>query len=213
MDIVNYNEPEVPEWSAEVLEQFGVNPYGNPNYRIVYAPTKRELRYAFMEDVNKMAWQYQPHLCALAAGPHFVLDKWFAPHNWGDSAEWHWSKGPYPEFGDYQQVTIFDGELISTTLMPETLMFHCHNFERQQKYSAHDIRNAQEEERRRKEAQEEADLRDIVADAMMPMRGLGWDKMVFDYEEKMNRKIAQKGMKIFEGGFRQKGKLRNGNWY
>ena len=109
----------LPAWVNPLLERIGgKNPYGQPNYRIVWSE-------------DRMEWRFDEHKRKYGDGrDRWVLEKWVAPQEYGSRQEWEACVepvtylpilGPYPENGDYEhcftfEVTVNPGE--EPTFMP-----------------------------------------------------------------------------------------------
>lgn len=90
-----------PEYCESALSVFGNNPYGEPNFRLLWSERKQIL---FLGEVAE-EYLYLPHPC-------WVLETWLPPEkdagklaDWGELQEA--LMGPYPRFGTYMYVKHF----------------------------------------------------------------------------------------------------------
>jgi hypothetical protein len=88
------------------LQRFGQNPYGAQLYRIVFAPSRRELTFGDWGDgVKRANWT----LKYPAAGNTWVMERWVPAEYYRCSKEnWPEINGPYPDRGDYEICHAFE---------------------------------------------------------------------------------------------------------
>jgi hypothetical protein len=89
-------------WPVPLL-RFGQNPHGGPLYRIVFAPSRRELTYGDWSGDGEGAAYAQWTLKYPAAGNIWVMERWVPPSYFRCSKEnWPAINGPFPDRGDYE---------------------------------------------------------------------------------------------------------------
>jgi len=103
----------LPDWVQPLLLRIGgSNPYGQPNYRIIWSEDRMEFRY----DEQKRKYG--------DGRDRWILEKWVAPQEYGSREDWEACiepvthlpiLGPYPENGDYEhsftfEITVNPGE-------------------------------------------------------------------------------------------------------
>lgn len=87
------------------LARFGNNPHGEPRFRIVFAPSRRNLGAVPGESFS---W-----VNTYALGPAWVLEKWLDPFAFAKCSRESWDirlaamLGPYPTRGEYQHCHTF----------------------------------------------------------------------------------------------------------
>jgi hypothetical protein len=94
---------KTPEWVPELLQRFGTNLLGEPNYRIVWSEDRLEWR------DGMWSRKYGDGL------DRWVLEQWVGPSFYGNPAEWEAVKtedgtsvlGPFPYRGDYEHSLTF----------------------------------------------------------------------------------------------------------
>ena len=90
-------------WPVPML-RFGANPYGEALYRIIFAPSRRNLA----GDENGFRWI--PTYRRL--GDVWVLERWHSPEQFCKMSRERWERemlilGPYPDRGEYAYVHTF----------------------------------------------------------------------------------------------------------
>jgi hypothetical protein len=91
------------------MRRFGLNPYGEPLYRIVFAASRRNLA-SFPGDPEGFHWTptYSPTVAA------WVLERWCSPFEYCQMSKAQWDRelaqfqGPYPSRGEYSLAWQFD---------------------------------------------------------------------------------------------------------
>ena len=89
---------------AESLRKFGVNPYGENLYRIVFAPTRRHMIYGTWPDgkhEGRMVKRYPQ------TGNLWIMERWIDAREYCGMTPEQWAErnsilGPYPTFGEYE---------------------------------------------------------------------------------------------------------------
>jgi hypothetical protein len=95
------------------MARFGVNPHGQPLYRIVFAPSRRYLNISdWDKDGNKYA-KWVPLYRRL--GNVWVMEKWRTPEEFEPrgKAAWPLLLGPWPDKGEYELCHVFEACLPS----------------------------------------------------------------------------------------------------
>jgi hypothetical protein len=157
--------PEPSQWPMP-MARFGLNPHGEPLYRVVFAPTVRRMIFGEFADgyVGARVRRSYP-----ALGNKWILEKWIS--GWDDTkmspAEYEtWGprdpksglliNGPYPYLGTYNEVYTFDNteDVSGVHLIVEMV-------ERGAKRSASEVaaNNRELDQKQEKEAAEERFLR------------------------------------------------------
>jgi hypothetical protein len=86
------------------MARFGLNPYGEPLYRIVFAPSRRYLCVGEWPDgANCARWAR----LYTRLGNIWVMEKWLPAADFAKCTQDHWNLhmlalGPWPEKGDYE---------------------------------------------------------------------------------------------------------------
>lgn len=93
------------------MGRFGLNPYGQPLYRIVLASSRREFTFGDWEGTGNQYVRWTPKYPALT-GKGFdtwVMEKWVPPEYFRCSREnWPAVNGPFPDRGDYEIAHAFE---------------------------------------------------------------------------------------------------------
>lgn len=98
-----------PEWAQAVCDRFGMNPYGEPRFRIVWGPARRCVAGGLWEkDGNVIAYKLAPKYGKV---PKWVLERWRPPSAFGTPELWisqtmtpdgSLALGPFPVYGQYE---------------------------------------------------------------------------------------------------------------
>lgn len=92
------------------MRRFGLNPYGEPLYRIVFAPSRRYLVVGEWPDGSNCA-QWTPLYRQL--GNIWVMEKWRSGEEFAKCTKEQWNEsrlilGPFPDRGDYELCHSFE---------------------------------------------------------------------------------------------------------
>lgn len=87
--------------------RFGLNPYGQPLYRIVFAPSRRNL----VGGVDGQEYRWVPTYRLL--GDVWVMERWVDPFEFSQMSREQWDRemvilGPYPDRGEYTHAHTFE---------------------------------------------------------------------------------------------------------
>jgi hypothetical protein len=92
------------------MARFGLNPYGQNLYRIIFAPSRTHLVYGeWPNGERKAQWvKRYPEV-----GESWVLERWLTPFEYARCTPEEWNQmltilGPYPERGEYELCHKFD---------------------------------------------------------------------------------------------------------
>lgn len=93
-----------PEWAQKPLQKFGVNKYGQPRYRVIWAPSATKIAVAgFGPEAH-----YSIRL-KYGGDPKWMLEKWIpcdkSPEEWLEltaTPDQFFGMGPYPSHGTYE---------------------------------------------------------------------------------------------------------------
>lgn len=94
------------------MKRFGTNPYGEPLYRIVFAPSRYFLVFGEWPDGSKCA-QWSPLYNELRNPNIWVMEKWQPAEQIAQCSRAAWDMqysclGPWPERGDYEACHFFE---------------------------------------------------------------------------------------------------------
>lgn len=121
-----------PPWATERLEKFGANRYGEPNFRVIWGPSRMHIVGGEWGDNGKSEYRRVPRY---GADPKWIMERWaacpYTPEQWatdfvvgtgrakdnairgleyleaeGDGNTF-FAIGPYPAKGDYVSVAVF----------------------------------------------------------------------------------------------------------
>jgi hypothetical protein len=86
------------------MARYGLNPYGDNLYRIVFAPSRRYVVYGQWPDGSQKA-RWLPKYPEV--GESWVLERWLTPFEYARCTPEEWNReltilGPYPDRGEYE---------------------------------------------------------------------------------------------------------------
>ncbi len=105
-----------PEHQTTGLKKFGLNPYGGPNFRIIWGPSRTRIMGGFWED--RAVHEYRL-VSKYGLTPRWILERWRSSTIYGTPDSWHretvtadgfYSCGPYPVHGEYESCEIFQAK-------------------------------------------------------------------------------------------------------
>jgi hypothetical protein len=106
------------------MSRFGQNPYGQNLYRIVFAPSRRQIVYGEWPDGSRRASLVAAYP---EVGRRWILEHWMSAFEYARCTPETWNMtmtllGPYPERGEYQVCHIFDPVLPSDCNLDRLVM-------------------------------------------------------------------------------------------
>lgn len=113
----------VPAWAFEACRPYGVNPLGEPLFRVVRAELRTSVIGGYWEDNGIFGFRIRPRYPGKRG---FVLERWLSGRHYGSPSTWveqtitpdgFLACGPYPANGVYECCCIFDRILFR----PDTL--------------------------------------------------------------------------------------------
>jgi hypothetical protein len=92
------------------MRRFGVNPYNEPLYRIVFASSRRHLVYGTWPDGSQKASWVRKYF---QVGDQWIMERWLAPQEYARMSKEQWNRemlilGPYPDRGEYEICHTFE---------------------------------------------------------------------------------------------------------
>lgn len=93
-----------PSWAVALLRGFGTNPFGKPNWRVIWSEDR--IRFACGEQGRTYG----------EGRDRWMVERWCPPETYGDRAAWEAmvepdgrsSLGPFPTEGDYEWAFTFE---------------------------------------------------------------------------------------------------------
>jgi hypothetical protein len=145
------------------MKRYGLNPYGEPLWRVIWGETRF---YLAGTDANSVQW------LPLYGFPCWVLEKWLPAEKFaGTRQQWEMSEltsgtklGPYPERGEYEPAHIFRN-FEPTTGAIEKFM---HWIQAGQNYSFAEKRAALQAEHDKRKAAQEKLIHDVYEESQGP---------------------------------------------
>lgn len=101
-----------PDWAREVLGRFGVNPYGEPHFRMVWGPARTYIIGGLWPD-GKIEYRRVPKY---GSDQKWILERWRAAVHYGTPEQWAsdtmtpegmFAIGPFPVYGEYESCEVF----------------------------------------------------------------------------------------------------------
>jgi hypothetical protein len=105
-----------PEYCTVGLKKFGINPYGQPNFRVIFAPTRTRIQGGFWADVARSEYRI---VGKYGNTPRWLLEKWLPGTTYGTPESWYRETvtpdgllgcGPYPVHGEYESCEVFQAK-------------------------------------------------------------------------------------------------------
>lgn len=102
-----------PSYMTEGLKKFGVNPYGEQNFRVVWAPSRSRVIGGFWAD--RAVSEYR-RVLKYGLTPRWILERWRPASMYGTPERWQkdyvtadgfFSVGPFPVHGEYESCEVF----------------------------------------------------------------------------------------------------------
>ena len=94
------------------MSRFGLNPYGECMYRIVFAPSRRYLVVGEWPDGSDCARWVVKHK---NVGNQWIMERWRSPERYAQCSRQEWDSnpsmltlGPWPDRGEYELCHVFD---------------------------------------------------------------------------------------------------------
>lgn len=107
---------QAPEWATAGLEKFGRNPYGERNFRVVWAPSRTRIIGGKWDDNGKHEYRRLPKY---GKQPRWILERWRPASMYGSPERWEtdfitpdgfYAVGPYPRHGEYESCEVFQAK-------------------------------------------------------------------------------------------------------
>lgn len=105
-----------PPNMTEGLKKFGVNRYGEPNFRVVWAPSRTRIIGGFWQD--KGVHEYR-RTSKYGLTPRWILERWRPASMYGTPELWDrenvtpdgfYAVGPFPSHGEYESCEVFQAK-------------------------------------------------------------------------------------------------------
>jgi hypothetical protein len=105
-----------PEWATAGLFKFGVNRYGQPNFRVVWSPSRTRIIGGFWQDNGRHEYRRVPKY---GTQPRWVLERFRPASMYGTPRQWDldtitadgfYAVGPFPSHGEYECCEVFQAK-------------------------------------------------------------------------------------------------------
>lgn len=105
-----------PEWTTVGLKKFGENRYGEPNFRVVWAPSRSHIIGGFWADTGRHEYRRVPRY---GLTPRWILERHRPASLYGTPEAWDreqvtpdgfYAVGPFPVRGEYESCEIFQAK-------------------------------------------------------------------------------------------------------
>lgn len=105
-----------PPYTTEGLVKFGLNQYGGPNFRVVWAPSRSRIiggRWA-----DREVSEYR-RVLKYGTTPRWIMERWRPAAMYGTPEQWQrdyvtpdgfFSVGPFPVHGEYESCEVFQAK-------------------------------------------------------------------------------------------------------
>jgi hypothetical protein len=104
---------DAPPWCDPLLRQFGVNPWGESIFRVVWAPRRITLYGGYWWDNGLFEYRFVPRYSRKKC---WMLERWIPARHFASPLLWtqltcnsegYLSNGPYPQYGAYFSCYLF----------------------------------------------------------------------------------------------------------
>src|SRR5215467_12356812 len=91
-----------PPWATKCLEQFGRNKAGEPNFRVIWGPSRTYIVGGYWDDTARHEYRRRVRY---GTDPKWILERWRPPYVYGAPELWeanqvgpdgYYTVGPYP---------------------------------------------------------------------------------------------------------------------
>src|SRR5579859_5050610 len=105
-----------PQWATEGLKKFGKNPYGEPNFRCIWGPSRRRIIGGYWNDNGRHEYRKTPKY---GLQPRWILERWRPASLYGTPQNWEreyvtpdgfYAVGPFPSHGECESCEIFQAK-------------------------------------------------------------------------------------------------------
>jgi hypothetical protein len=209
-----------PSWAQKPLEKFGRNPFGAPNFRVVWGPSRMYIVGGYWEDSGKREYRL---VNKYSLDSKWVLERWRPPYIYGSPELWNMQTvqadgflglGPFPVHGEYESICPFStGKGISgyVPLEPGLIEMTARAVWAGRINTYSDIRRNHEDGALAKERDHDRNFDDMWQDKQLTRTGLSigaggaFNKQqeIDDYVRKLERNQAFVDARRFQQGFRQ----------
>lgn len=211
-----------PLWAVRGLRKFGLNPYGQPNFRVVWGPSRWYIAGGYWADVGRSEYRKLPKY---GLDPKWVLERWRPASVYGNPWSWEHDTvtpdgflgvGPFPVHGEYENVTTFStekGEQGYVPLEPGLVELTARLCWMGRIATYSDLKRMHEDEELRKEREQDGNFDAMWEEKQLSRPGLtigaagAFNKQqeIDDYARRIERAGAFVDARRFKAGFRQQG--------
>jgi hypothetical protein len=209
-----------PDWATKGLARFGLNPYGQPHFRVIWGPSRTYIAGGFFDRLGKSTYR---RLVKYGLDPKWVLERWRPAAIYGSPQTWEanystpegfLALGPFPAHGEYESCTVFStgkGGSGYVPLEPGLVEMSARAVWMGKALTYSDIRRAHEDEELKREQEADAGFDDMWKEAQLSREGLtmgaggSFNKQaqIDDYARKIERNNLFVNARTFRPGFRQ----------
>jgi hypothetical protein len=209
-----------PEWAQAALAKFGTNPYGEPNFRVIWRPSRTKIIGGFFADTGRFEYR---RVLKYGRDPKWCLERWRPAYMYGTAESWKFNTltpeglyaiGPYPAHGEYESCEVFSTEKGLSgyvPLEPGLIELTARAVVMGKINSYSDIRIAQRDEQLAIEAEQDREFDEMWNERQMTRPGLtigaggafNKEQEIEDYARRIERAGAFVPSKDFRPGFGQ----------
>lgn len=150
-------------WTATICSRYGHSRFGNPLYRVIFAPDARYLVGGYFADRGEHSYRWIPRY---PGSKDFFLEKWLDAGMFGSPKTWNENRerdgflplGPYPARGMYVAVMGFKQESLTPSWFAFNLRYQQREFSRGRSKAEIRIQNLEELEAKEREREKWLDV-------------------------------------------------------
>lgn len=210
-----------PDWAREVLARFGVNPFGEPQFRIVWGPARTYVIGGSWPD-GSIEYRRMPKY---GLDQKWILERWRAAVHYGTPEQWMFDTmtpegmlaiGPFPVYGEYECSEVFSvcaGPAGYVPLEPGLVEMTARAVLMGQQRSYSDIRTQNQRDAERKQQAEDRQFDEMWESRQHAHKGglvigahakYNQQEEIEDYARRIERVGAYVDARKFRPGFDQK---------
>jgi hypothetical protein len=203
------------------LLKFGLNPYGEPHFRVVWGPSRTYIVGGFFVKSGKCEYQ---RLVKYGKDPKWILERWRPASIYGNPAKWEADTltpdgflglGPFPHRGEYESCMTFTtgkGAQGHVPLEPGMVEMAARAVWLGRNCTYSDIRRVHEDEELKKEREQDERFDEMWDEQQLTREGLSigaggaFNKQaeIDDYARRIERANAFVDARKFRNGFKQR---------
>ena len=174
--------PTAPAWTQDILKKYGLNPYGEPIFRISFLPARFYLVGGYWEQEDELTYK-QAAKYGIRENK-WMMERWIPASTYGSPETWEKQTmtpegflgvGPFPCYGEYECASIFStgrGPEGYVPLEPGMVDLQARCIWIGKSLTVWDIRNSIKSEEEMKEARQDEQFDRMWEDVQLTRKGM-----------------------------------------